>query len=561
MQNLKKLLYISIVVTEEEVEQGIFRSDSPNEKVLCYQRSLEGLVKEEIDPDVSKYIDLNGEKKVNKEAEKLRNELLNKKLPRVVSHENMKNYEVEWKGKALEKAKKEYDDYLYKFCEDFVKDMVHLVDLNVQQLKTQRKGEVDGLYEEVLHHSQFAKAKCELFCGRENEIETIKNYLQRRGEDRRPFVLHTKSGYGKTALMAYVSSHIHEWLGEEAVLVLRFLGTSPQSSSIISLLRSIIQQICILYGFKVPQEDLLEMFSDVRRCLWSVLKNTVKDQPNKPLVMVLDAVDQLQSSYGAHEFLWLMRTLPNNVYIIISMLSDKFHLVENVRARLGEDTPLLELPMLPESTGAEIVICYLRSHKRVVTDEQNNLILSAFAQNRQALSLKLVLDAARTWNSYTLPESIRLATTVHEAITALYVELEVTYGKVFIQNALGYLTCGRGGLSPLEMEDILSCDNVCMSEIYQYHDPPLQGVVRIPSLMWSRVQHALREYLTERQVDGKSVMAWYHRQFHETAEKRFLKPDSRRQELHFALSELFMQEDGISKNCNSSFSTQKWKGH
>ena len=534
-------------MTEEEVEQGVFRSDSPNENVLCYQRSLEGLVKEETHPDVQRYIDLNEEKKRNKEAEKLRNELVKKKLPRVVSHENIKNYEVEWKGKALERAKKEYDDYLHKFCEDFVKDVINLVDLNLQQLKTQRKGEVDGLYEEVLHHSLFAKAKCELFCGRENEIDTIKKYLQGSTEDRHPFVLHTQSGYGKTALMAYISSHIHEWLGKDAVLILRFLGTSPQSSSVISLLRSIIQQICILYGFQVPSEDVLEMFSDVRRCLWSLLKKAMKEQPKRPLVLVLDAVDQLQSSYGAHEFLWLMRTLPRNVYIIISMLSDKFHLVENVRVRLGEGTPFLELPVLPESTGAEMVDCYLKSHKRVVTEEQNQLILSAFAKNRQALFLKLVLDTARTWNSYTPLESIRLATTVHEAITALFVDLEVTYGKVFIQNALGYLTCGRGGLSPLEMEDVLSCDNVCMSEIYQYHDPPLQGVVRIPSLMWSRVQHAMREYLTERQEDGKSVLAWYHRQFHETAEKRFLKPDARRQELHFALSELFMQENGITK--------------
>ena len=525
----------------------MFRSDSPNEKVLCYQRSLEGLVKEETDPDVQRYIDLNEEKKPNKEAEKLRKELVKKKLPRVVSHENIKNYEVEWKGKALERAKKEYDDYLHKFCEDFVKDMINLVDLNLQQLKTQRKGEVDGLYEEVLHHSLFAKAKCELFCGRENEIHTIKKYLQSSAEDRHPFILHTQSGYGKTALMAYISSHIHDWLGNDAVLILRFLGTSPQSSSIISLLRSIIQQICILYGFRVPSEDILEMFSDVRRYLWSLLKNTMKEQPKRPLVLVLDAVDQLQSSYGAHEFLWLMRTLPPNVYIIISMLSDKFHLVENVRTRLGEGTPFLELPVLPESTGAEMVDCYLKSHKRVVTEEQNKLILSAFAKNRQALFLKMVLDTARTWNSYTPLESIHLATTVHEAITALFVDLEVTYGKVFIQNALGYLTCGRGGLSPLEMEDVLSCDDVCMSEIYQYHDPPLQGVVRIPSLMWSRVQHAMREYLTERQEDGKSVLAWYHRQFHETAEKRFLKPDSRRRELHFALSELFMQENGITK--------------
>ncbi len=536
-------------MTEEEVVQGIFRSESPNEKVLCYQRALEGLNKEEIDPDAPKYLDLAEGKKVDKDAETLRKRLLKEKLPKAVNQNNIKTYSVQWKGQALEKAKRDrdYEEYLRSFCQDFVEDMKKLVDKNVKYLLEKRKGEVDGLYEEVLHHSQFAKAKCEIFCGREQEIDVIKSYLQGITNERHPFVIHTKSGYGKTALMAYVSSHIQQWLGPEAVLVLRFLGTSPQSSAIVSLLRSVIQQICVVFGLKLPPESAMEMFSGARRCMWSVLSATMHRRPQRPLVLILDAVDQLQESYGAYEFLWLMRTLPPNVYVIVSMLSDKFHLVENAKAKLGPGTPFLELPVLPESTGAEIVDCYLRANNRVVTAEQKKLILSAFEKNRQALFLKLILDSAKMWNSYTPVETIKLATTVHQAITFLFADLEITYGKVFVQNALGYLTCGRGGLSPLEMEDILSCDNACMSEIYQYHDPPLQGVVRIPSLMWSRVQHALQEYLTERQVDGKSVMAWYHRQFQEAAEKRFTKPDSRRQELHFALSELFMQEEGITK--------------
>ncbi len=538
-------------VTEEEISQGIFRSDSPNEKVLCYQRSLEGLIKEEIDQDAPKYIDLNDKKELDRDAETRRHKLVSEKLPNAIDQENIKTYAVPWKGKALENAKDQKDDeyisYLHNFCRDFVEDMKKLVDKNVEYLRNHRKGEVEGFYEEVLHHSQFAKSKCELFCGRETEIELIKQYLQSSEQERRPFIIHTKSGYGKTALMAHVSSRVHEWLGDGAVLILRFLGTSPQSSSIVSLLSSIVRQICVVYGLKVPADSVMEMFSDARRCLWSVLKSTRDVKPLRPLVLVLDAVDQLQDSYGAYEFLWLMRTLPPNVSIIVSMLSDRHHLVKNVQARLGLDAPLLELPLLPESTGAEIVDCYLKTNKRLVTPEQKQLVLSAFERNRQALFLKLILDQAKTWNSYTPVATIRLATTVHKAITFLFENLEVTYGKVFIQNALGYLTCGRGGLSPLEMEDILSCDNDCMSDVYQYHDPPLEGVVRLPSLMWSRVQHALREYLTERQVDGKTVMAWYHRQFVEASEMRFLKPDSRKQKLHFALSELFMQEEGITK--------------
>ena len=70
------------------------------------------------------------------------------------------------------------------------------------------------------------------------------------------------------------------------------------------------------------------------------------------------------------------------------------------------------------------------------------------------------------------------------------------------------------------MEDALSCDDKVLVEVYQYHDPPLEGMIRIPPLLWARLQNALKEYLADRQVDGKVVQAWYHRQFWEAAEQR-----------------------------------------
>ena len=83
-------------MTEEEVSQGVFHSDDPNTKVLCYQRSLQNLAKEKIDSDAPKYMDLNGENKIDKTADSLRRKLLFEKLPQFVDEKNRKTYEVQW---------------------------------------------------------------------------------------------------------------------------------------------------------------------------------------------------------------------------------------------------------------------------------------------------------------------------------------------------------------------------------------------------------------------------------------------------------------------------------
>ena len=60
--------------------------------------------------------------------------------------------------------------------------------------------------------------------------------------------------------------------------------------------------------------------------------------------------------------------------------------------------------------------------------------------------------------------------------------------QVFVRHALSYLTCSDGGLTDIEMDDILSCDNDVLNEVYKYHDPPLEGTVRIPALLWARLK-------------------------------------------------------------------------
>ena len=79
----------------------------------------------------------------------------------------------------------------------------------------------------------------------------------------RPLIISGPSGSGKTSIVAMVAAHLKEWLGEGAVGVFRFLGTSPESSGIMSTLASVCTQLCEVFGIALPGSDILEDYSQV----------------------------------------------------------------------------------------------------------------------------------------------------------------------------------------------------------------------------------------------------------------------------------------------------------
>ncbi len=65
----------------------------------------------------------------------------------------------------------------------------------------------------------------------------------------------------------------------------------------------------------------------------------------------------------------------------------------------------------------------------------------------------------------------------------------------------------------------MSLDDVALNDIYQYHQPPLR---RLPPLLWVRIQADVRDYLVDSGADGIQVTRWYHRQFTNVANERYL---------------------------------------
>ena len=112
----------------------------------------------------------------------------------------------------------------------------------------------------------------------------------------------------------------------QPIIIVRFLGTTPDSSSIFPLLRSICMQISQVY--KVPTENIPSELSNLTNYFKKLLESAT---PEMPLFIFLDSLDQLSSINSAHSLSWMPVALPKNVKIIVSTLTGYFGIPETLK--------------------------------------------------------------------------------------------------------------------------------------------------------------------------------------------------------------------------------------
>ncbi|XP_041349706.1 NACHT domain- and WD repeat-containing protein 1-like [Gigantopelta aegis] len=156
------------------------------------------------------------------------------------------------------------------------------------------------------------------------------------------------------------------------------------------------------------------------------------------------------------------------------------------------------------------------------------------------------VDQACQWRSFTPADITVLQYTIGQSINTLFEKIEKLHGKIFVSKALGYLTISKSGLSDSELEDVLSCDDDVLDELFTYWTPSIR---RLPPLLLVRLKNELGNYLVDRGADGVRVFFWYHRLFLEAAKTRYCVNQRVSQGLHAGLADFFAGTwaEGLSK--------------
>ena len=162
--------------------------------------------------------------------------------------------------------------------------------------------------------------------------------------------------------------------------VLRFLGTSPDSSSIIPLLTSLCRQI--RYHFsdwdEGAREEGEEEIGGHNKHIPSELNPLVNyfrsllslASPSQPITIFLDSIDQLSTADGAHQLTWFPLHLPLHCKLIVSVVPDYLDMLNRVQKVLRTPACYLQINPLGESVAIELIRIWLSATKRTVTQEQ-----------------------------------------------------------------------------------------------------------------------------------------------------------------------------------------------
>ena len=274
---------------EQEIRGGILNTTHPHSQAFWFHRRITDL-KENITSDLSpRYIDIvktprkqssgnRTSKTTDTSAEKLLNTLKEEQLYKTLDKNNVVSYNIKWTEKGVDpNLCFEHAQYIDKFCQDVSRMMKEGISRAAKKHSTELYG---PLFEEVAQHTLFCQQFCCNFHGRDETLDEIKNYIS--GSSNTPFIIHGRSGCGKTSLVAMAAKLTRPWIGMEAAVVatsfpgspplpatrseersvagrggdpgnevavvVRFLGKTRHSSSIHLSLRSICLQLTRVYG-------------------------------------------------------------------------------------------------------------------------------------------------------------------------------------------------------------------------------------------------------------------------------------------------------------------------
>ncbi|XP_046325734.2 uncharacterized protein LOC124110420 isoform X1 [Haliotis rufescens] len=526
-------------VTEREIEEGILKNPG-NDTCFWLKREIRDLDLEY--KSISKYKDTLGDDDWALRNARLFNNL-ETQLKATLPASSVEKISVDWSDNAIDpQSNPKHREYIDELCTAF--------ETRVEDIFTKAAGALtsegfnDRLLAELAQHIALAQAKCKDFYGREELMKKIKSYLLAEKGPTKPLLIFGTSGSGKTTIIARTMKETFEWRDGNVAIVTRFIGTTRESSRVGTVLASMTSQIQKIYD-KEHSSDEFQSFSETCERFTSSLNMATSA---RPLVVLLDSFEQLDPMEEAMNLAWIPRPLPPNVNIIISCQEDG-----DIKERLTDVVKPNEhkLEGFSSEDAMSTLKQWLQQEGRSLTNTQLDEVESAFARCSLPLFVRLTLQEALRWKSFSPPAETRLKDTVKEAVRAFFQRIEQNHGHIFTRHALGYITLARRGLSESELEDILSCDDEVLNEVFSFWVPPIR---RLPPLILVRLKNDLDLYIAQREIDNTPVLLWNHQLFKDVARDMYCSDVTVTTTLHENLADFF---SGKWSDCTKPFKDRK----
>jgi WD40 repeat protein len=575
-------------ITEEEISRGVFWRDGTQlpHSVHVFQRTLQASGSFSLQqlppstPQLKNFIDLSVDStSVDSEAAQLLSEqqdMLQQAL--AIAPACFTNFHpLEWQaGKGVDPAYPEHMAYLQQFAEEAIDRLLRSTDDASQRLAVQCHADMA----EAIFHLKFAQRRGSKFAHSHETgrvTEPLNRYLASGGSCGHACIVWGASGSGKTYLLAECADREARSIRSDpdAAVIVRFLGTTPASSSVLPLLCSICTQLHAISNSFAEESSSSEANDDENDTNETEDFNGSDDDDSDPslfqtdfdklqtyfqvalrtwrhgrLVIFLDSVDQLDDSVGGRRLNWLpTHGLAPGVRLVISTLPDDpspadgkpFKCLSALQSRHLPPSCVLEVQ--PVEDVSLLFSHILKFHKQTFTPNQLAVIDAAVKKSPRTQTPLVVTILANRLSDWPSHADLDVDSIDTSSVRALIIQefkvLELKHGAAIVRSSLAFITLARDGLSETELLEILSLDDDVLASVYEWWVPATRTLPTNPLTM---LLADLKPYLTMRGAsNGASglMMRWYHRQFWEAANEYFLHDADERRRRHAQLGEFF----------------------
>jgi len=308
----------------------------------------------------------------------------------------------------------------------------------------------DAVERECQAHDAYARSRLRAYVPRPAYTQRLDAYAA--GDDPAPFVVLGESGCGKSALLADWAMRYRAAHPQELVL-LHFIGGTADSADWVHILRRIMGEL--KKAFSLADEIPFEP-AKVREAFPTWLTNVAA---RGRVILVLDALNQLEDKDAAPDLGWLPNYWPPNIRFIFSTLPGRALDALKGRAWLASERSM-ELPLFTVAERSAAIGAFLALYRKELNEARKRRLAEA-PQCANPLFLRAALDELRQFGEHDrLDERIGYylaANDPGELFTRILERWQGDYsaGRDLVRQALSLIGASRRGLSEAELLDLL----------------------------------------------------------------------------------------------------------
>jgi nephrocystin-3 len=386
----------------------------------------------------------------------------------------------------------------------------------------------DPLDQEAMEHAAYARSREKVYIGRDEYFDRLDEHAGERGEQ--PLVILGESGSGKSALLAnwasrYLQTH------PEALVLQHYIGATPYSADWVAMLRRIMgefkRKLSITEEIPSKPEELRDAFP-----AWLVMAAA-----QKRVILIIDALNQLEDNDGAPDLRWLPTVTPSNMRLFVSTLPGRSFAAINLR-----DWPVFTVEPLDVKEREKLINADLQRHSKKLEQARVKLIATA-TQTANPLFLRVLLSELCVWGVYEqLDERIRYylkAQNPYELYRKVIIRWEEDYegDSDLVGDTLSVIWASRRGISETELRGILGNE-----------DGPL------PRAKWSPLYLAMADGLVSR----NGLLTFAHDYLRTAARDAYIPEEDHQRKAHFRLADYFWQQETNPRRADE-LPWQLWK--